>query len=214
MTLLLIQTIPQNHGSDILLLRMPNKLTLLAISGSTRQSSSNLNLIHAIIDLAQATFTTKIFDGIADIPHFNPDLDKDIAPEQVTRFRQELSNADAILICTPEYAAGVPGALKNAIDWTVSSMGFSQKPVALITASTSGGLAHQSLLGTLLIIESKITVETQLVISSIKTKVTTDNKITDPVTLEKVKTLIQSLSSIIKSDVDHTFLPPPTLLMS
>ncbi len=117
----------------------------------------------------------------------------------MTDFRKQLRAADGILICTPEYAIGVPGTLKNAIDWTVSSMEFSKKPVALITASLSGEKAHQSLLGTLLIIEAQMTADTELLISFIKTKVNADGKIIDTETLNSVNKLIKSFSEIISN---------------
>lgn len=179
---------------------MPDKIKILAISGSTRRASSNLNLIKAIADLTSEKFTVNIFEGLSDLPHFNPDLDNDNVDPQVTEFRKLLREADGVLICTPEYAIGVPGTLKNAIDWTVSSMEFSHKPVALITASLSGEKAHRSLLGTLLIIEARMSADTQLLISSVKTKVNADPKITDTETLNSVNKLIQSLTEIIISD--------------
>lgn len=112
---------------------MSHKINILAISGSTRKNSSNGNLIKAIAALTTDIFTIEIFEGINMLPHFNPDLDYGKVEEdlQVANFRRKVSAADAILICTPEYAVGVPGSLKNAIDWTVSTMNFSKKPVAL-----------------------------------------------------------------------------------
>ncbi len=190
---------------------MKNKVKILAISGSTRTASSNLNLIKAITEIASEIFIINIYKGMSDLPHFNPDLDNENVPTQVTNFRKQLRDADGILICTPEYAIGVPGTLKNAIDWTVSSMEFSQKPVALITASLSGEKAHKSLLGTLLIIEAKITIDTQLLISFIKTKVNNNFKITDNETLNSVNKLIQSLNELIISD-KLDLLPPPILM--
>src|SRR6185437_12057031 len=135
---------------------MTNKKRVIAISGSTRKESTNLSYIHAIAELASTAFEILIFNGLSDIPHFNPDLDNENPPKPVADFRRQLSEADGILICTPEYAMGVPGTLKNAIDWTVSSCEFSHKPVALITASSVGEKGHLSLLETLRIIESDI----------------------------------------------------------
>jgi len=188
-----------------------DKIKILAISGSTRAQSSNLDLIKAIADLTADSFSITIFEGLSALPHFNPDLDldKENAPAAVTSFRQQLQAADGVLICTPEYAIGVPGTLKNAIDWTVSSMGFSQKPVALITASTSGVTAHKALLGTLLIIESKITAEMQLVVSSVKTKVSKAGKITDPDTLLHINKLIQAFTAVITGNTSPVYLPVP-----
>ena len=187
---------------------MKDKIKILAISGSTRKSSSNLNLIKAIAGLTTEVFTITIFEGLSELPHFNPDIDNESVPEHVTGFRQQLRDADGILICTPEYAIGVPGTLKNAIDWTVSSMEFSQKPVALITASLSGERAHQSLLGTLLIIEARMTKDTQLLVSSIKTKVSSDSKITDPETLNSINKLTKSLTEMITSGDDDLLTAP------
>ena len=115
---------------------MHNKKKVVAISGSTRTSSTNMNYIKAIQEFAADVFTVTIFDGLMNIPPFNPDDDTENAPVVIKDFRNQLKEADGILICTPEYAMGVPGSLKNAIDWTVSSMEFSKKPVALITASS------------------------------------------------------------------------------
>lgn len=168
---------------------------VLAISGSTREKSINRYFIEAIRNLASLEFEIIIFDGLSDIPHFNPDLDNENPPLQVVDFRNLIKQYDGILICTPEYAMGVPGTLKNAIDWTVSSCDFSHKPVALITASLSGEKAHQSLLGTLKIIESNITDNTQLLISYAKTKINGDSvTITDNETLNAVLLLIKALS--------------------
>lgn len=174
---------------------MQNKVNILAICGSTRQQSANHLLIEAIGRLSEERFSIQLFDDLTGIPHFNPDLDlpDSAAPAAVERFRQRLKSADGVLICTPEYAIGVPGTLKNAIDWTVSSMSLSGKPVALITASTSGFKAHASLLGTLLIVESKIAPNAQLVIPSIKTKLTTRGEIIDGETLDRVHSLIDAL---------------------
>jgi len=175
------------------------KKKILAISGSTRKNSSNLNLINAIIDLTKDRFDITIFEGIADVPHFNPDIDNENPPVSVRNFRNQLKEADGILICTPEYAMGVPGTLKNAIDWTVSSCEFSHKPVALITASSQGENGHESLMKTLKIIESNIIDETQLVISYVKTKVSRENKITDSTTLAQVNSMVTALDSLISS---------------
>ena len=190
---------------------MARKINILAISGSTRKASSNLNLIKAIADLSADVFDIVIYEGLVDLPHFNPDLDNENAPQHVKEFRHQIRSADAVLICTPEYAMGVPGTLKNALDWTVSSMEFSGKPVALITASSSGEKAHRSLLGTLLVIESKMTTDTQLLISFVKTKVSPEPRITDAETLEKVNNLIRSLAGLVGMASDSV---APSLLVS
>lgn len=191
---------------------MSSKISVLAICGSTRASSSNHHLIKAITDMGTGVFDVQLFGGLTDLPHFNPDQDllPDAAPAAVQQFRKQLEAVDAVLICTPEYAIGVPGTLKNAIDWTVSSMHFSRKPVALITAGTSGHKAHQSLLGTLLIIESKIAEDAQLVVSGVKTKVNEQGVITDEGTLTQVRKLVDALAAVTRGE-ELVILPAPSL---
>jgi NAD(P)H-dependent FMN reductase len=185
---------------------MKNKLKILAISGSTRQASSNLLLIKEIEILSSELFEIEVYDKLALLPHFNPDDDNELAPQVIVDFRNTLRNAEGILICSPEYAMGVPGSLKNAIDWTVSSMEFSKKPVALITAGSVGEKAHSSLLGTLLIIEAKLSQHTQLVISSVKSKVK-DGKIIDEETLTNVLKLINGLHDLITKEESDLSAP-------
>ena len=183
---------------------------VLAICGSTRAASSNLNVIPAIARLASDRFSMQLYSGLEQLPQFNPDRDTEDVPAEVADLRKQLRAADGVLICTPEYAIGVPGALKNAIDWTVSSMEFSKKPAALITASLSGEKAHQSLLGTLLIIESRMTQDSQLLISAVRTKVGSDATITDQATREGVDKLIRSLVEMM-GDAEGTKLSSPLL---
>lgn len=176
---------------------MTEKPKILAISGSIRKTSSNLSLIKEICTMSADLWKIEIYEGLSLVPHFNPDNDDDTPPTAVVDFRNKLRQADGILICTPEYALGVPGTLKNAIDWTVSSMEFSKKPVALITAGSSGERAHSALLSTLLIIESKLTKNTQLVISSFKSKIRADGKVVHEETLSKLGKLIDGLHDLI-----------------
>lgn len=179
---------------------MPVKKNIIAICGSTRTNSTNLNFIKAVAALSSEIFSVRIFNAIADIPHFNPDLDNDNPPQQVTAFRKLLQEADGILICTPEYAMGVPGTLKNAIDWTVSSCEFSHKPVALITASSVGQKGHAALLETLKVIEASMTDETQLVISFAKAKINDDCTVKDEATLSQIKKLITALHALMENE--------------
>ena len=170
---------------------------ILAICGSTRAESSNHRLIGAIKELYAGKLNIVLFESISLLPHFNPDLADDHTPDAVKEFRQKLRDADGVLICTPEYAHGIPGSLKNAIDWTVSSNEFSQKPVVLITASTDGKFAHTALLEILRTIETKETEQLQLLIPFVQTKISKDSLITDEKTLEEVKAVMEKLISMI-----------------
>ena len=164
---------------------------IVALCGSTAKQSTNKLLIEAIKNLTTEKMIVHLFEGMEKLPHFNPDDDHDNPPKSITEFRELLGSADGILICTPEYAMGVPGTLKNAIDWTVSSMEFSHRPTALITASSLGQKGHHSLLETLHIIEANLTTDTQMIISHAKTKIT-ENGITDEETKQAVIKLLGS----------------------
>jgi chromate reductase, NAD(P)H dehydrogenase (quinone) len=107
---------------------------LLAISGSLRRGSSNTELLRAAAQLAPTGVTVQFYGELAALPAFNPDL-LDDEPAAVTRLREQIAGADGLLISSPEYARGVAGSLKNALDWLVSGSEFVAKPVAVFNAS-------------------------------------------------------------------------------
>ncbi len=111
-------------------------MKIVAISGSLRAVSSNTAQLRAMIALAPPEMEITPYERLGDLPHFNPDLDVEGAtpPAPVSDLRARLLLADAVVISTPEYAHGVPGALKNALDWLVSDGGLVGKPVVLLTA--------------------------------------------------------------------------------
>jgi NAD(P)H-dependent FMN reductase len=165
---------------------------IFAISGSLRSGSSNHAILQALGKMIPANITYTIFDGMSEIPAFDPGLENDETPIPVASFRKQLAAADAIIICTPEYAFGVPGALKNALDWTVSNASFSGKPTALITASTGGENAHEALIKTLGAIDAKMRPESTLLIQFVRSKIDLDGNVSDPDTVQKLKTLLNS----------------------
>jgi NAD(P)H-dependent FMN reductase len=130
--------------------------SLLAISGSLRSTSSNKTLLQAAAALAPDNVTITLSDSIANLPHFNPDADTENPPPAVVDFRNHLQQADGVLICTPEYAHGIPGALKNALDWIVGSGELMNKPVALINPSQTSFHAQESLVETLTVMMAKV----------------------------------------------------------
>ena len=144
------------------------KKKILAISGSLRVHSSNAALLRAAAALASDTTTFTFCDRhLGALPLFNPDLDAEgaVPPPAVEQFRALLRAADGVLVCCPEYAHGVPGALKNALDWIVSSGELEGKPVALIVASPGGGdFARAALTPTLEVMGAKLLANVSLTV--------------------------------------------------
>jgi chromate reductase, NAD(P)H dehydrogenase (quinone) len=110
-------------------------MKIAAISGSLRAGSSNTAALRAAARLAPKGVEVVLFDGIAALPFFNPDLDGDEVPAPVGAMRALIGSVDGLLISSPEYARGVAGVLKNALDWLVGSQEFPDMPVALINTS-------------------------------------------------------------------------------
>jgi NAD(P)H-dependent FMN reductase len=126
-------------------------MQLLAISGSLRAQSSNGELLRALARLAAPEIGVEIYDGLASLPHFNPDLDQEgmMLPTPVVELRRRIASADALVISSPEYAHGVPGSLKNALDWLVSGPEMVYKPIALLNPSPRSVYAQASIAETL-----------------------------------------------------------------
>jgi chromate reductase, NAD(P)H dehydrogenase (quinone) len=109
-------------------------MKILAFSGSLRAASVNTALLRAASRLVPPDVSVMVFENLGDLPLFNPDCEPD-PPASVDRFRSHVASADALMIASPEYAHGVTGTIKNALDWLVSFEPFAQKPVAILNAS-------------------------------------------------------------------------------
>jgi chromate reductase, NAD(P)H dehydrogenase (quinone) len=142
-------------------------LTILTISGSLRARSVNTELLRATQLVADPSWTFDHYDGLASLPHFNPDLDFEGAapPEAVRDLRARIAAADALLICSPEYAHGVPGSLKNALDWMVSDAAMIGKPIALLNASARSTFAHPQLAETLRTMSTNVVADASVTVS-------------------------------------------------
>ncbi|WP_199140799.1 NADPH-dependent FMN reductase [Pedobacter sp. ASV12] len=166
---------------------MDKRKNVLAIIGSTRANSSNLNLVKTFARQSEHEFDVHIFESIGNLPHFNPDLDTESPPQEVVAFRKLIEQADALLICTPEYVFSLPGSLKNAIEWCVSTTLLSQKPTGLITASASGLKAHEELQLVMSTVEARFTEATTLLIPGIKGKFDANGNLIDEPTIKQLK---------------------------
>ena len=131
-------------------------MRVLAISGSLRRQSANSHLVRATVHLAPDGVSVSIYTQLEDVPPFNPDRDGGDPPAVVLEFRRQLQSCDALIISSPEYAHGVPGVLKNALDWIVGSGELVGKPVALLRTSSRGAYAHASLTETLTVMSAVV----------------------------------------------------------
>ncbi|WP_316232921.1 NADPH-dependent FMN reductase [Bradyrhizobium sp. SZCCHNPS2010] len=160
-------------------------MRILAISGSLRAASSNTAVLRAAARLAPRGVDIVLFDGIARLPFFNPDLDGDLLPAPVAAFRTEIGEADGIVISSPEYARGVAGVLKNALDWLVGSFEFPDKPVALINTSPRAIHALAALTLTLETMSARLVKDASITLPLLGTandaaSILADNALADP----------------------------------
>ena len=118
---------------------------ILAICGSLQANSGNLVLLRAAAASAPAGVDVVLFDGLRDLPHFNPDLEAGGPPASVARWRRALAESDALLIACPEYGFSLPGVLKNGIDWVIGSGELEGKIVAITAAVAGPGRGRRGL---------------------------------------------------------------------
>ncbi|MCG6143411.1 NADPH-dependent FMN reductase [Leptospira bandrabouensis] len=182
---------------------LQSKPKILAISGGISFSSYNKKILQTLKAEYSKDCEIVIYDQISNFPFFASGISDSDIPEIVKSFLKEIENADGILLCSPEYVFSMPGVLKNALEWAVSSVVFTDKPVALITAASVGEKAHESLLLVLKTIGAKLSEKTSLLISGVKGKVSVDGEITDEVTKQSVKDLmVQFIDSLKMNSSD------------
>ncbi|HMF73229.1 MAG TPA: NADPH-dependent FMN reductase, partial [Flavitalea sp.] len=150
--------------------------TILIVPGSIRKNSTSHQLIPAVTKYFPAEFTYEVFDQLGELPHFN---DAAEPGEKIVAWRKTIAYSAAVIFITPEYAYGVPGTLKNALDWIVSSGELVNKPTALITASTGGQYAHESLIRTLGALTAEPGEHARLLISFIRSRLDEGGQVID-----------------------------------
>lgn len=175
-------------------------MKILAISGSTKRHSSSLSILEFIKEKYQEEFELIIYDNLAELAHFNPDLEESL-PQSVEEIRRLIKSADGVLFCTPEYVFSLPGSLKNLIDWQVSTTLFSKKAVAIIVAAASGKKAFESLDLILTTIEASLEDDSKLLIQGAKGKLDQNGNLCDKQTILEIDILVKSLiNSVINTD--------------
>ncbi len=169
---------------------------ILAICGSTREVSANLQIIRALEAIAGKAWKLTLYKGLTELPYFNQDVGNEQAPQSVKDFRNAIEGADGVLICTPEYVFSLPGILKNALEWTVSTTVFSDKPAALITASSSGEKAHESLVLVMKTLGVKTSEEACLHIPGVKAKLDAEGRVNSDLLNKQLQQLVDAFNKL------------------
>jgi chromate reductase len=155
-------------------------MKILALSGSLRAASVNAALLSAAAKLAPAGIAIVLYRGLAALPAFNPDDDCEPLPETASRLRQEVGAADGLILAAPEYAHGLPGAFKNALDWLVGSTEFPGKPIMLINAAPRAFHAQASLREILSTMSARLVAEAFVTVKAPNEATTTEALLADP----------------------------------
>jgi len=174
-------------------------MRILAISGSLRASSSNTALLRAAAALAPQNVEVVLYEGLGNLPHFNPDLDGETVAPAVSGWRSKLRDADAVVFSVPEYAHGVPGVLKNGLDWVVGSGELVDKPVTLFNASPRGTYAQASLTETLTVMSAKVVPDASVTLQLLGKAATASQIVADPAMAAVVRTALEVFARAIEA---------------
>ncbi len=189
--------------------------TVLAISGSLRAESFNTALLHALTPLAPDGLAIDVYKELGDIPHFNQDLEQ-AAPPVVQRLRAAIREADALLISTPEFNRGIPGALKDAIDWAarpLADRALEGKVIAVLSASPGpqGGIRAQVELRRILSsLNNLVLAAPEVAISEVHTRLgasaDAERALTDEGTAKLLRAVLDGVAAAIDADAGRAFL--------
>ena len=185
-------------------------MKVLAISGSLRVASINSALLRAAARLSPPNVEVRLFLTVGELPLFNPDLEPQM-PSQVSALHAEVAACDALLIASPEYAHGVTGTIKNALDWLVSFEPFIHKPVAVLNASPRAHHADEALRETLETMSAVIVEEASISIPLLGAHLTEDGMVENPTISRAIRDSLLALHSAVvlrQSDQGPSFPLP------
>jgi chromate reductase, NAD(P)H dehydrogenase (quinone) len=175
-------------------------MRVLAISGSLRAASHNTALLKAAAGLAPEGVEVELYQGLDLLPPYNEDHDTGDPPARVADLREQIAEADALLISTPEYNGTVPGQLKHAVDWASRPHGQASalwgKPAAVIGASVTdyGALWAQDHLRKALGIAGARVLDAELPVGKAQDRLAQDGELSDPETAERLSEILSALT--------------------
>jgi chromate reductase len=181
----------------------PN-FVVCGIAGALRAGSYNKALLRAAQELAPAGMEIRTFERLREIPPYDADVEAKGDPEPVAALKHAIREADALLIATPEYNYGVPGALKNAIDWASRPPGKSplnRKPAAIMGASpgpTGTVRAQLALRQSFLFTETYAMLKPEVLVARAHEKFDASGRLVDEATRQFVKSLLEALAAWVE----------------
>jgi len=188
----------------------PTRHVVLALNGSLRAGSANQRVLESALLLAPPGIELRLYPGLDALPHFNPDHDGPALPEPVRRLRAAVAEADGMLISSPEYAHGVPGTLKNALDWLVSGMEIVALPIGLLNASPRATHAQAALVETLTTMSTRVLPEASPAIPLSGRSLTAAEIAADPLLATPLRAALDALRRQMQLDrADWRRLVPP-----
>ena len=176
-------------------------MKVLAISGSLRKASLNTALLRAVARIAPPGIEVTLYRGLGDLPLFNPDIEA-IKPAPVVALREQILFSDALLIASPEYAHGVTGAIKNALDWMVGNETFVNKPVVLLNASPRATHAQAALRETVSTMSARLVDEACITIPILGSGLSEDDIVQHP----DIKSALLAALLLLKTAVQSATL--------
>jgi NAD(P)H-dependent FMN reductase len=171
-------------------------MKVLVVSGSLREASSNTSLLRALATLAPADTAVRFPPPLDSLPFFNSDVEEAGPPLSVQAWRAEIGLADAIVISSPEYAHGVSGVLKNALDWLVGGVEISGKPISVLNARPQASIAHGALVETLRVMGARVVDQTAVPLTG--RKLDHSGMATDP----KLAALLLAVLSTLRQSIE------------
>jgi chromate reductase, NAD(P)H dehydrogenase (quinone) len=182
-------------------------MRILGISGSLRAGSTNTLLLRTVAALAPTGMHFVTYDGLGRLPHFNPDLDPnpgtDVLPEAIRELRAEVGLSDGLLICSPEYAHGIAGSMKNALDWLVGSVEFPGKPVAVLNASPRAVHADAQIREILTTMSARLVERASIVVPVQGTRLDVSGIVSDPALSALIRDALTSLASAVRASANE-----------
>jgi NAD(P)H-dependent FMN reductase len=174
-------------------------MKLLALSGSLRAGSANIRLLEAVRLLTPPGVVLTIRPPLDDLPYFNPDIEEAGLPPVAAALRAAVGACDALLISSPEYAHGVPGVMKNALDWLVGGMEMAGKPVALLNATPPGEYAQASLMEILGVLGGRFVEAASFEAPLRGSRAGAEEIAADPATAKKITHMFDVLARYVKA---------------